>query len=260
MIRPALRGSAVPLLAVALVSCAPRPAGVELDTDRVSAGELVRSVQAEGARVTTMAGEGTVFFDGPEGGGAAEFLVSLKKPDSLLVELEGPFGLDLGFFFVGGGRFMLFNAMENRLIEGAADASSMKSLLPVELSLEQLFEAFSGRFAIREPGSPLRYAVEEDAFVLALQCGTDTCHYRIDPEALMVTGYRRVARGGAVIVDAEASGLSTSEGISYARRILVRVPARRTTLRVIYRTATVNIPNPSFTYSVPSGVRRSVRN
>ena len=83
-----------------LASCSPRQAEVTLNPEVTSPSSLLSRVSARGEQIRSLEGSGTVTFESPEMAGSAFFHVSLKKPDSLLLRLEGPFGIDAGFFFL----------------------------------------------------------------------------------------------------------------------------------------------------------------
>src|SRR5512135_1065837 len=93
-------------------SCAPRRAEVALSTATVSAPMLVDLVEARSDRLRSLVGKGSVTFESPEVGGSAFFELALKKPDSLLVRFEGPFGMTVGTLFLCPQKFVMYNSME----------------------------------------------------------------------------------------------------------------------------------------------------
>jgi len=247
---------ALPLLVAA---CGTTREGLVLDTERVPADELIQRVREESHRVRTLAGSGTLVFDSPRVSGAAEFTLALSKPDSLLVKLEGPFGIDVGLLFMDAERYVAYNSMENEVIDGASDSSALRALIPVPLSPGQIVDAFSGRFPIDPNARVLRYGVDNDRFLLATLCGTDTCRYWVDPEALAVTSYRRTGVDGSVLLEGELTKMTTIDDIQLPRSIVLRAPARRSTLRILFADIDVNGDAPDFSYTVPANARRRTR-
>ena len=252
-----LSGIVGTLLASGLLCCAPRPAAIELDTGRTSPAELMERVREEAERVRTMTGSGTLSFESAELSGSAFFRLSLKKPDSLLLELTGPFGIDLGFLFLEHDRFLLYNSLENRVVEGSPTSASVRALLPADLTPRELLDAFSGRYpAGLGRGRVLRYAVEDDQFVLSLDEGGYVSDLRVDPVSLLVTQYRRRDLSGGVLVDVEANALREVDGIFIPRRMNLAFPVSGRQISVSYQTVDINDPSPSFSFTLPPGVRR----
>jgi len=241
-----------------LLSCAPRPAAVELDTSRTSPPELLERVKAEGERVRTLSGSGSLSFESPEVSGSAFFRVALRKPDSLLLRLRGYFGIDLGFLFLERDRFLIYNSLENSLIEGSPASSSVRALLPTDLTPRELLDAFTGRYPLDlSRGRVVRYDVEEGQFVLSVEEGNEVCDLRVDPVSLLVTQYRRTDRGGRVLVDIEADALTDDDGVYVPRRINLAFPASGRQISLSYSAISINDPEPSFSFTLPPGVQRT---
>ena len=254
--RMALRAAwlASPLLVAA---CGTTREGLVLDTGRVPADELIERVRETSDRVRTIAGSGTVVFDSPRVSGSAEFTLALHRPDSLLVRLEGPFGMDVGLLFMDGERYVVYNSMENEVIVGASDSAALRALIPVPLSAGQILDVFSGRYPIDPGARVLRYGIDDDRFLLTVLCGTDTCLYWVDPRALAVTSYRRTGPDGRVILEGELTKLTTIDDIQLPRSIILRAPSRRSTLRILFADLDVNGDAPDFSYTIPANARRS---
>ena len=107
---------AVFVLLILISSCAPKRAEIALDTKAIGVPALIALVEAGENKVKSLEGSGTVSFESPEIAGSAAFELSLKKPDSLLVLFEGPFGIDIGTLFLSREKYVVYNSFENRVI------------------------------------------------------------------------------------------------------------------------------------------------
>ena len=153
---------ALPLL---LAACGTTREGLVLDTGLVPADVLIERVSEESEKVRTLAGSGTLIFDSPRLSGAAEFTLALSKPDSLLVKLEGPFGMDVGLLFLDADGYVAYNTMQNEVMAGGADSSALRALIPVPLAPNQIVAAFVGRPPIDPEARILRYGIDDDRFL-----------------------------------------------------------------------------------------------
>ena len=105
-------------VAILLSSCSPKHAEILLDTRAITPRGLLDRVRAQEEKLQSIVGKGSVSFESNELAGSASFELSLRKPDSLLVLLEGPFGVDLGTIFLSREKYVMFNSMETRVITG----------------------------------------------------------------------------------------------------------------------------------------------
>lgn len=252
----------LPVLALVLIlsSCAPRRADIALRPSEVPPSRLVELVDEADAKLMTMAGEGTVSFDSPEIAGTASFELSLRKPDSLLITFEGPFGIDVGTLFLSRSLFVMYNSMENHVITGVPTAGAIRSVLPFDLTYDQILDAFTGAFPIVErEGTPLSYTVDDEQFLLVYACGKERCSYWIDPGDLMVRRYRREDGEGRVLLEASSSGMIEDEGARMPRRITMEFPEERRRVVIHFSRANLNPPEVSFEYTIPPNARRTTR-
>lgn len=254
---PILLALAVPLL---LVSCTPRRAAVVLDPT-VTTPNLLRALVEENARnIVAVAGRGVITFDSPELAGSAAFESALKKPDSLLITLEGPFGIDVGTVFLCKDTYVVYNSMENSLLTGSPTGTSFRSFLPIDLTYEQILSAFSGVFPPPDQEAALAtYMIEDEQFVMVYRCGTRRCTYVIDPYYLVVTRYEVKDDDGTLLLQARASSLTEHNGLGAARRIRIWFPMERRQVSIAFNTMNLNPDQLDFRFTLPSNARRIER-
>jgi len=242
------------------LSCAPKHAEFGGESGRTSADLLLRSVSASHMLVRTVVGKGNLSFDTPEGGGSAFFRLALVRPESLLVRLQGPFGINVGTFFLSRSKFVMYNAVENSVITGRTDARSIRSVVPFDLEAEDVFNLFSGAFPLPADTAGLRSAVMDDGQMhLTFRCGQEQCEYWVDPEDLVVTKLRRTNGAGDITVEAEAGDVREFDGIALPRQIHLSFPKTSRNIAVYYTSLSVNKDRPSFEYSIPAGARTITR-
>lgn len=250
----------VSVAALFLSSCATKRSEVLLlDTKVTESNTLIALVQEHQARLRTLVGKGIVTFESPEIAGTAAFELSLKKPDSLLVTFEGPFGIDLGTLFISSEKYLMYNSMENKVVTGTPSVAAVRSIIPFDLTLDQVVGAFSGSFPFPESQALQTYTIDDDMFLLSFKCSSNTCQYWIDNRYLLVKKYEIRDEHDALIMDAVSSSFAEEDGASAPKRIRIRFPAQERQVSVSYSSITLNDPNPSFVYSIPSNARTIVR-
>jgi len=251
----------VALVAVIMLpSCSPKHAEILLDTRAITPQGLLDRVRAQEEKLQSIVGKGSVSFESNELAGSASFELSLRKPDSLLVLLEGPFGIDLGTIFLSREKYVMFNSMENRVITGTPTSDAMQSVMPFDLTYDQILGAFCGGFPLPHAGDSLQaYSVDDDLFFLSFTSGTSLYKYWIDNKYLLVSRFEMWDAGGHAVIRARAFAFTEEDGVSAPRRITVSFPEEQRQLGIFYSSLTLNEPHPSFVYSIPSNARTDVR-
>ncbi len=248
------------LLACFLSSCAPRRTEILLNTRETPPEALMSAVEEQRSKIVSLTGSGVLSFDSPELSGTASFESTMKKPDSLLVTLEGPFGIDVGTFFLSRDKYLLYNSLQNTVTTGTPGGVYIRSVIPFDLTYEQILDAFAGVFNLPVSEKDLRnYVIEEDQFFLVYACGSDTCKYWVDPRYLLVSRCQIINRNNEVVMEGKASSFTEQNGIVAARRMSLRFPRDERELSVAYSSLQLNPTETNFRFTVPSGARKILK-
>jgi hypothetical protein len=244
------------LLAGVAFSCAPRRSDVGLGSLPLPAPLLLDQVEQRNATVRTLVGRGNLTFDSPEVAGSAFFRAALKRPDSLLLRLQGPFGIDVGTFFLSRERFVMYNAMENVVNSGDPSSAAIRSLIPFDLGAEDLVNVFGGMFPFPRDRAGIKIAdVDGDITHLMLDDGNGQCDYWVDTGRLAVTKLRRLNAAGEILVEMEARDFKEYDGVALPRHLRLTFPGATRTVSVYYTSLSPNGDPPSFAFTVPPGAR-----
>jgi hypothetical protein len=245
-------------LAFLLLSCAAPYRGVELDTASVEPRRLLDLLAGHNRQLEALTGKGSIAFDTPQLTGAASFELTARRPDSLLLRLDGPFGLTVGTFFLSRDRYVLYNAMENTVMSGMPTSDALSRVLPVPLRVSEVVDALCGAVRIvEEPSTLTEYRIDGDQFLLTFAgVEGESRRYWVDPGDLLVTRVERLDARGNAIVEMAMTRISRIDGIPVPRRITVRMPSDNRNLSIAFSSVTPNPPSLSFRYVLPGGARR----
>jgi hypothetical protein len=222
----------------------------------MSAGQLIALVREQSMRLQTLSGTGSISFESPTMSGSASFEVSLKKPDSLLALFEGPFGVDVGSILLSRDRFFLYNSHDNALFTGKPEASTLRKLIPFDLSFDELLRAFSGSFSLPDSSSVIAgYRIDEGRFLVSTTCGKGSSTYWIDNQVLHVTEYEMRDEQGDLLIHAVWSSFAEEDGVSAPKRMAIWFPRENRQISLSYSSIAINPPHPSFAYSYPSDAK-----
>jgi len=228
------------------------------DVNAVPVEVLATRVRARDAGLASMAGRGSVAFESPDQAGSAFFELALRKPDSLLITLRGPLGIGAGFLFLSRTRYVMYTSMDNRVATGVPSAAAIRSVIPLDLTFDQIMDAFTGGFPVPAT-APLRYTVDDGKYLLVYPKGEGTESFWIDPEYDLVVRYELHNAAGGILMQAESSQIVTQDRSCAPRHVTVDFPDEGRHLSIHYSTLDLNAEDLSFAYSVPAGARPSAR-
>ncbi len=252
-----MRSVAFLLVLALFTSCAPKLSELMLSTADTPPDVLLRRVGEQGGRVSTLIGSGIMTFDSPEMAGSAAFESNMRKPDSLLVNLSGPFGIDVGTLFLTRDSFVMYNSLENSVMTGNPSGRAIRSVIPFDLTYDQILNLFVGIFAVPPPdASVTEYKIDDGRFVVTEQCGEFTCIYWIDPKYLLVSRYEMRNSLNEIVVEGRASSFTEQDGVVAARRVAIKFPQQSRQVSIAYNQVRLNSGTPRFRYSIPSNARR----
>ncbi|MEW6510820.1 MAG: DUF4292 domain-containing protein [Bacteroidota bacterium] len=241
-----------------VASCGPSSSVLVNDLRDLPADVLAARLHARDGRITSMTGKGSVLFEGPEASGSAYFSMALKKPDSLLIMLEGPFGIDAGFLFLSRAKYVMYNSMENRAVTGVPTPETIRGTIPVELTAEQILTMFRGGFTLPDT-SPSAYVLEDGAVRAEYIVRGERQTFWVDPQDNLVVRYEARDRSEALQIEATASRVTQQDGVAAPRRVTVRFPSRGQRVSISYSSLELNPAHASLEYTLPANARITIR-
>ena len=152
----------------------------------------------------------------------------------------------------------MYNSFDNRVTSGVPSSAALRSLIPVDLTFEQIMDAFTGGFPLPD-AAPVRYTVDDGKYLLVYQAGDRTQSFWIDPEYNLVVRYELHDAAGGLIMEAEASQMVSQDNVSAPRHVTVEFPDQGRRLSIHYSSLDLNAGDLSFLYTVPAGARTSAR-
>ncbi len=201
----------------------------------LGAAEVVRRVQERDQRIRTVKGDGNITVESPEASGSGSFRADVRKPDSLKLELSGPFGIHVGTLLLSREQFMFYNWRENIATIGKPDGSTLQSMFRLKLRFDEILNAFTGEFLSPRSSDTLEtFGVEEGLYLLRYRSADGVHEYRIDGDAFVVTSYRLLDSLGKPSLIALASRFDEVNDIAIPKLLRIVLPKERRSLTVAY--------------------------
>ena len=205
------------------------------------AAEVISRVREHDGKILTISGEGSITIESPETSGSGSFEASVRKPDSLVVELHGPFGVRIGTLALSSDQILYYDWRENRATIGKPDASTLQSMLRIRLEMADLVHAFTGELLVEHPEDTLEsFSVEDDLYVLRYKTAEGTREYRVDGDSYIVTSYRLIDAGGKAVMIAQASKFDEIDEMTVPTLLRVILPKERRSITIAYGDLRIN--------------------
>ena len=92
--------------------------------------------------IRTLQGQAHIVLDTPQYSGNFEAEILISGADSLLLSVNGPFGMDVGKVFIGRSRFIFYNQVNNQFYMGDKSIFAERNFLHFPLKINQLRDIF----------------------------------------------------------------------------------------------------------------------
>lgn len=244
------------LLTVLWFGCSPAPR-VTMDTERVSAAQLVRDVQLNHTKKTSLRATGSLSIESRDFSNSGNFNLNLKHPDSLLVRLRGPFGINVGTVFLSQNDFMFYNGMANEAIIGEPDSDILRAFLRIDIGVNDLMDLFLGSsgalFNERRP--PDEYTIDGDQYLLVYRSYDSIRRYWIDPYYVVISRVVHSSRDDRPLLEERYDRFTDSGGMIIPRSIRLISHQEQASFAVSYSRINLNASDLSFAYSIPGNAK-----
>jgi hypothetical protein len=241
---------------ITLVGCrTTRP--LNLDGHSVSYSEVQEISQRQHAYIHSITGEGRISIETPEIAQSGSFILTLQKPDSVLINLQGPFGIKVGSALVTRTDFLFYNSLENKLITGLSSIENLNRILHVQVSFDDLMNLFAGgTFLESDLHAPDETHVEDDQYVFVFTSSKNSRRYWIDPTTSYIQKVQFLDQSGKLALEQTFSNFENVNGIVMPYTIRVIQPKARQMLTLRYSEILVNTEKLRFTFTIPSSAER----
>lgn len=207
--------------------------------------------------VTTLRARGTISIESRDFIGTGSITVSLKRPDSILIKVEGPFGIDIGTMLLTKERFLYYDSYSNRVITGATTNRNIRSLLRVDLGFMDVMDLLSGTTPIaRQRVRPDSVSIDDDQLLLSFKDGSASTRFWIDPENFVVVRYELVGDQKEPILETRYKRFVRYDKVLLPRSISMLAYRQKHGLALHYDEIEVNNQTLDFSLTIPEKAKR----
>ena len=246
-------GAAVLLISIFLASCS--GPGRLPDSGPLDPATVIAAVNARNAGIHTIQAYGTVNVETPDISNSGNIQVRLSLPDSLYVDITGPFGIGVAKGLVTSSDFTLFNGLENTVMRGKTTAKNLKSVLRIAIDFRDIVSAIAG--AIPIPASlPFEGKRENDSYVLSSKQGDAITEYEVGLEHAAVRRRTTKSVDGRILEELLFRDFRKRDGVYLPTVISVSRPQKTELLSLVFDRLTLNEMPLDFTFKLPKSASK----
>ena len=230
---------------------------MNLSNHPISYSEVQEITRSHHAHIHSMWGEGRVSVETPEIAQSGSFILTLQKPDSILINIQGPFGIKVGSVLVTRSEFLFYNSLKNRLITGSTNIENLNRILHVHLSFDDLLNLFAGgTFLENDFRAPDETYMEDDQVVFVFASSGTSRKYWIEPTTLYIQKVQFLDQSGKLTLEQTFNDFENVNGFAMPYTIRVIQPNTRQEFSLTYSEILVNTETLNFTFTIPSNAER----
>jgi hypothetical protein len=247
------------LLAASLLllsACASTPA---IDTSRpIDPREVMQRVEQRGSEILALRGSGKLSVESPEFSGGGSIQVRLLKPDSLQLEITGPFGVTVARGLVTDRDFQFYDGMNHTVAEGATNPQNLRRVLRFPITFDDILSVLTGSlgFGAAPQDAEPQGRLEGGDYILTWESEGETLEYTIDTATLAVRRFTRRGTDGLIREEILFRDFRKHSGIEVPHIVSFSRPTDQESLSIIYDRLTVNDLPMVFNFSYPKSARR----
>ncbi len=209
-----------------------------LDTRQVSFRQLLEYVENEQQQVKSLQAISRITIDSKEFSGHFYANILYQQSDSLLITVNGLFGLDAGNLFIGKDRFIFYNQISNKFYNGAVQDFKYRRFMQFPLSISELSNILLGKenFTIIKI---MDYSVQQNSFLIKAQNGDLNYDIWIDNH----TGHifkLHAYKLDQLLFTREYGDFIKQEGIYFPRKIIMTQVEEHQSIAVYYTELKIN--------------------
>lgn len=223
----------------------------------VSWQEIHAAVDRHRNQIVRLTGNGRISLESPDMAQSGSFLLAAQKPDSVVLRIEGPFGIRVGSILLMRDSIKFYSALENRLYLGSSHPANLQRIFRVGVSLDDLLSLLSGGAFMREDSrEPDSLTTDEDMFVLWYSSAGGGRRYLVDGTTLLLRRVQFLDARGHLQLEHIFTEFRMTDGIETPFMLRTIRPKERQMLSLRYRDLTVNPPRADLTFAIPSSAER----
>ncbi len=248
------------ILALTAVFSACTGSGSDGEVPSIPAKEIKQKVNSNSELIESLEASGNISFDSPEQSGSGWLEVKIKKPDTILVKIEGPFGISIANALITRHDFIYYNAQENKAITGPSSDINIGAILRIKVSFDDLICGLTGGFKFEESAEDSSMAQSENnMYVINSGTTIGLRKFHIDPSSYTIIRYNSFDENNSSQVEVNYSNYleesASGKRVNFPATIKIKNPEKKQSVYVDYVNREINKSGLTFKIKIPKSAK-----
>lgn len=222
--------------------------------------EIKEKVNFNSSLIQTMEASGNIAFDSPEQSGQGWIEIKIKKPDTVYVKIEGPFGISIANALITRYDFIYYNVQENKAILGPSTDINIGAILRIKVSFDELLNGFTGGFTLNSSAEDSVQAESENGlFTIKTYKDPGSQKFYIDPTLFTVQKYNSLDENNKTVVEVNYSNYfeenASGKTVYFPANIKIKNPDKKQSVYVDYISKSFNKEGLTFNIKIPKSAK-----
>ncbi len=228
--------------------------------DRIPIKDIKQRINKNSSLIETMEASGNIAFDSPEQSGQGWIEVKIKKPDTVYVKIEGPFGISVANALITRYDFIYYNVQENKAILGPSTDINIGAILRIKVSFDELLNGFTGGFNFKDDSSDSTDAESENGlYTINSIKNPGSQKFYIDPSIFTVQKYNSLDENNKTVVEVNYSNYfeenASGKSVFFPSNIKIKNPGSKQSVYVDYINKSFNKSDLTFNIKIPKSAK-----
>jgi hypothetical protein len=234
--------------------------GGESSLDKIPVKDIKQRINKNSSLIETMEASGNIAFDSPEQSGQGWIEIKIKKPDTVYVKIEGPFGISVANALITRYDFIYYNVQENKAILGPSTDINIGAILRIKVSFDELLNGFTGGFNFSDDISDSSEAGSENGFYTINSIkDPGSQKFYIDPSIFTVQKYNSLDENNKTVVEVNYSNYfeenASGQTVYFPSNIKIKNPGKKQSVYVDYINKSFNKSDLTFNIKIPKSAK-----
>lgn len=221
---------------------------INADLNNITYQSLLENHSQWENKIKSLKGYLKITLDTPQYSGNFDATILVDEPDSMLLEVAGPFGMRLGKVFVSKNRFIFYNQVMNQFYKGSKEDFSGRNFLQFPVEIGQLKDIFIARdtFKVLEKE---KLEIRDNKYYLEAKNGHFNYHIWFDPKHKLISRIEYLENGN-IFYFKEYQNFKEVNGIYFPHHVNFVRPETKQGLSIFFTELQLNISNDPVQYRI----------
>jgi hypothetical protein len=217
---------------------------------------LMNKLEANRRKIKNFEGSGVIKIKSERMDNSASFRTTVIKPDSIYLNILGPFSIDLAKILVTNKDFQFYDAIQNSVYKGEYNENILRNIFKIDLGFSDLIDAFVGSVNLTSKlyKSPDKFETVNDQYILTyIDPKTNySTIYKIDIRELSIKEVQEIDASGNLVFKGKYSKFNMIETVAFPYLIEIENAKTNESLTIEYRKVSVNKNSAEIEFKVPN--------